>query len=138
MSLPIKGPFAFSLSSISFSSYNAAYACVTCHGPNGARERKVRTGDRICIQERIALRVLVAHCRPQLVGFQCEVKSELRVLSDVKSKIHHCLHCGYSTRFKSTLNQHIKAVHERRRDHEYPECTFSASAKSNLKAHIKS
>ena len=49
-----------------------------------------------------------------------------------------CEKCDYKTDVKSSLNRHIKSVHDGVKDILCPDCDFKCSFNGNLKQHIKS
>ena len=48
-----------------------------------------------------------------------------------------CTYCDYKSKDKSNVIQHIKAVHEKRKDYMCSLCNFAASRRKNLNLHIK-
>ena len=48
-----------------------------------------------------------------------------------------CRQCHYSSGYSSHIKQHIKAVHEKIRNHVCGKCGYAASKKGNLKTHIE-
>lgn len=50
---------------------------------------------------------------------------------------HACTECGFAADYKSKLERHIKAVHEKVKDFSCQLCNYTASQKSNIKLHMK-
>ena len=48
-----------------------------------------------------------------------------------------CSYCEYSSKRKSNVSQHIKAVHEHRRDFKCSVCDYAASSRKDLSRHTK-
>lgn len=72
--------------------------------------------------------------------YACSTKSTMNThIKQVHDKIkdHKCGRCDYKCSTKGDLNQHIKQVHDKIKDHKCNQCDFKCSAKGQLKEHIK-
>ncbi len=45
--------------------------------------------------------------------------------------------CGFSSEYKTSLNRHIKTIHDKIKDFKCNNCEFKTSRKDDLKTHIK-
>lgn len=54
-----------------------------------------------------------------------------------KNKVHHCNQCAYSAKFRSKLNEHMTAVHDKIGNYKCAQCQFSSTYESQLKRHKK-
>ena len=76
----------------------------------------------------------------------CEYKSKSRDSSNLtqhikcvheKRRDYQCSMCNYAASIRKVLNQHVKSVHEKIRDLECKKCDFKCSLKGNLVKHMK-
>ena len=48
-----------------------------------------------------------------------------------------CAYCDFKSKWKCSVRQHIKAVHEKRRDHKCSLCDYAAGTRQTLSYHTK-
>lgn len=53
-----------------------------------------------------------------------------------KTKSLRCIECGYTFKYKSLLQKHVKEVHQRIKDFQCDYCNYAASRLSHLNTHL--
>ena len=54
-----------------------------------------------------------------------------------KDTNYPCTYCEFTSKHKSHVARHIKAVHDKRRDHKCSMCDYAAGRRETLSSHIK-
>ena len=74
-----------------------------------------------------------------ICDYRCKTKSSLKDHIDAiheEKKPHKCSICDYSCKSESNLKRHIDAIHEGKKPHECSICDYSCATKAHLKHHI--
>ena len=85
--------------------------------------------------------VFFPSCTNSICSYSFSQKSSLE--SHVKSvhdgkKIHKCSICDYRCSKESNLRRHLKSVHEGKKPHKFSICDYSCSQKVHMESHVES
>jgi KRAB domain-containing zinc finger protein len=75
-------------------------------------------------------------CEDKFFNSKSKLERHIKAVHD-KIKDHHCSECEMSFSQPEKLERHIKSVHDKIKDHHCPNCEYSCSNNGDLQQHIK-
>ena len=104
---------------------------------HGMRRHKYKHA-RLCVEWHLGVRPQGSG-QPKLL-LVCVLHSAASMPKLVKPKYKHrhaCPQCDYKTGKANELRQHVRTVHEKRKDHACPQCDAAFGEAGTLRTHVR-